>query len=75
MSKSLEDLAREVARVQGQPAGKAEEGGSSDVSGANAGAETRTSGFWTRTPPFAHDDRSCEVAEWKGGMVTSGAKS
>ena len=33
MSKSLEELAREVARVQGQHVGKEEDGGSSDDSG------------------------------------------
>ena len=34
MSKSLEELAREVVRVQGQPAGKEEDRGTSDESGS-----------------------------------------
>ena len=33
MSKSLEELAREVARVQGQPAGREEDSETSDESG------------------------------------------
>ena len=33
MSKSLEELARDVARVQGQPAGKEEDGETNDESG------------------------------------------
>ena len=42
---------------------------------ANADTESRTGGFWTTTPPTAHDDRSYEVAEWKVGKVSPRAKS
>ena len=42
---------------------------------ATAGAEVRTGGFWTTTPPFAHADRPSNVAKWIVGRVTLGAKS
>ena len=55
VSKSLEELVREVSRVEGQPAGKEEE--TSDESGASICAEVRTGRVLATTPPFAHAGR------------------
>ena len=52
-SKSLQELAREVAR-KGQPAGREEDSETSDENGDMTWAEVRTGSFWTTTPPFAH---------------------
>ena len=62
-SKSVEELAREVARVQGQPAGKEED---SEIS-----AEVRTASVWATTPLFAHAGRSpLDVSRWTVGRIT-----
>ena len=75
MSKRLAELAREVARVQGQPAGK--RGGRRDQrrKPANAGAEVRMGDVWTTTPPLAHAGRSFDVSRWKVGRIALRAKS
>ena len=65
VSKILEELAREVARVQGQPAGKEEDGRDQRRRRAAVSAEVRTGGLWKSTPPFAHADRSFDVSRWK----------
>ena len=70
---SVEELAREVARVQGQPAGEEEGSESSDENVPLPGAEVRTSRVWTTTPAFAHAGRSCDVSKRKVGKVAPGA--
>ena len=60
MFKSPEGLTRAAARVQGQPASKEEDGGSSEESGPRNLAKRKTTkpatktchGFWTTTPPL-----------------------
>ena len=74
-SKSLGEVARENARIQGQPAVKDEDGVSSDGSGPLLNAKVCTHGVWTSTPPFAHADRPFNVAKWTVGRITPGGKS
>ena len=57
VSKSLEELAREVARVQGQPASKEEDSETKQRKRASTRAEVRTLSVWATAPPFAHAGR------------------
>ena len=59
VSKGLEEMAREIARIQGQ----------------RAKPKSTGNGSWTATPPFAHADRPFTVAKWTVGRVTPGAAS
>ena len=72
VSKSLEELAREVARVQGQPAGKEESSESGDESGPLLVPKSAPiiSG---RQQPFSHTDRPFDVSGCKVGEVTPAA--
>ena len=75
VSQSLEELAREFARVQGQPAGREEDSETSDENGPSTCAEVRMGSVWTTTPPFAHSGRSFHVSRWKVGRIAPGAES
>ena len=68
--KNLKELARGVARVQGQPIGRNQR-----RKRANTLTEVRTGGFWTSTPPFAHAGPSFDVLRLKVGRIAPGAKS
>ena len=61
-SKSLQKLARVVARFRGQPAGKEVVNETSDGKRAITYAEVNTGGFLTTTPPPAHAGRSFEAS-------------
>ena len=69
----LQELARGVARVQGQPDGTEEGSESSDGKRVAAGAKVRTGNFRTSTPPSSQTDRSFGVSRWTVGKVPSGA--
>ena len=75
VSKSLEEEAREIARIQGQPAGKEEDGGPSDENGPLLVPRSARVVSGRRPPPCAHADRPFTVAKWTVGRVTPGAKS
>ena len=74
-AKSLEELVCEVARVQGQAAGKEEDSENQRRRRASTSAEVRTGGVWTTTPPFAHAGRPLDVSRWKVRRIAPGAKS
>ena len=57
ISKSVEELAREVALVQGQSGGREEDSETDDRKRAIACANVSTGGLWTATPPIAHAGR------------------
>ena len=75
VSKSLEELAREVARVLGQPGWQRGGSESSDESGpllVPLSARVVSGRLYHR---FAITDRSFDVSRWKFGKVAPGAMS
>ena len=75
VSKSLKELAREGARVQGQPAGREEDDGSSDVSGPLPVSKPARVVPGRQHRPVAHANRSFDVSKRRVGRVVPGAKN
>ena len=73
ISKGLEELAREIARVQGQPVGKEEHSETSDESGPLLVPKSAWVVSGRRHHRLAHADRSFDVSKWKVGGVAPGA--
>ena len=74
LSKGLEELAREGARVQ---AHRWHRGGQRNQrrKRATTCAGVCTGGVWTTTPPFAHACQSIDVSRLKVGRTAPGTKS
>ena len=75
VSKSLEELEREVSRAQGQQVGKEEYSETSVENGLSTSAEVGMGSVWATTQPFAHAGRSFDVSRWNVGRIGRGAKS